>query len=91
MKENPLASASFWRLLSILLKAAVGGSSYRKCFIHFGFFPYLNILSFYRVAFSSFLLIYCLRNADSFPYSQSCGSSGLYAEVLLNQPSGCAE
>lgn len=46
MKENPLVSASFWRL-SVLPKAAVGGS-YRKevfsVFTHFLFFPCLNIL-----------------------------------------------
>lgn len=46
VKENPLASASFWRLC-ILPKAAVGSSSYRKCFqcfTHFWVFSPLEYL-----------------------------------------------
>lgn len=50
MKGNPFASASFWRL-SVLPKAAVGGSSYRKqvfsvfySLLGFSLLEYLNLL-----------------------------------------------
>lgn len=55
----------------------------------FSLLEYLKLLQEWLSAPSFLFMV--LGVLILFPDLQSCGSSGLYVEVLLNQPLGCAE